>query len=75
MLSFYTVMVLTYTLEGERLQSKILFPSSQACSDALPDYQDHLYQFDRGAMAACDVTDLPSKSIRPRARPTTTTTP
>ena len=75
MLSFYTVMVITYALEGEFLQSKILFPSHEACSDALADYYEHIYKFDRASMAACDMTDIPSKSIRPRARPRTTTTP
>ena len=32
---FYTVLVLSYTLNGDYLQAKVIFPSARACGDAL----------------------------------------
>lgn len=69
MITYFTVMILTYHLDGERLQSKILFPSAQACGDALPLYHEPVYAFDKGSMAQCEVTDIISKTTRPKARP------
>jgi hypothetical protein len=69
MISYFTVMVLTYTIDGEPLQSKILFPSHRACSDAMIEVHKAVDQHFTGTMTQCSVTDIPSKSIRPKARP------
>lgn len=69
-MEYFTVMILTYTLAGEPLQSKILYTSHERCSNALTPIHDTLYPMDRGAMAQCNQTNIISKSIRPKARPT-----
>ena len=69
MLEFFTVMVLTYSYQGERLQSKILFPSLRACSAAMDTFHETLDANSPGTMTQCRITEIASKSIRPRARP------
>ena len=69
-MEYFTIMILTYTLAGEPFQSKILYTSYKRCGDALVSVHDTIYEMDRGAMAQCEITDIPSKSIRPKARPT-----
>jgi hypothetical protein len=69
MISYFTIMVLSYHVQGEYVQSRIVFPSAQACGDALPAYYEPVYAFDRDSMAQCEATGIASKSIRPKARP------
>jgi len=66
---FYTVLVLSYTLNGDYLQAKVIFPSAKACGDALPDYHDHVYAIDRNAIGQCLKTEVISASIKPKRRP------
>ena len=66
---FYTVLVLSYTLNGDYLQAKVIFPSARACGDALPDYYDHVYAIDRDAIGQCLKTEVMSASIKPKRRP------
>jgi len=66
---FYTVLVLSYTLNGDYLQAKVIFPSYRACGDALPDYHDHVYALDRNAIGQCLKTEVISASIKPRRKP------
>ena len=47
---FYTVLVLSYTLNGDYLQAKVIFPSARACGDALPAYYEPVYAIDRDAI-------------------------
>mgnify|MGYP003115475624 CR=1 FL=1 len=69
-MEFFTVLVLTYALNGHFIESKTVFPSQRACGDALPDYYEPIYKFDKESMGQCIVTDTVSKSIRPKMRPT-----
>jgi len=69
MLKFYTILILTYTANGDEFQSKILYPSWEACSEAIAPIYEPIREYFVETMAQCDVTDIPSKSIRPRARP------
>ena len=72
MITYYTVLILGYTLGGEYLQSKILFPNAKACGDALTAYYEPIRAFDRESVAQCYRTDTMSTTIlRPRARPQT----
>jgi hypothetical protein len=66
---FYTVLVLSYTLNGDYLQAKVIFPSARACGDALPDYHDHVYAIDRDAIGQCLKTEVISSSIKPKRKP------
>ena len=66
---FYTVLVLSYTLNGDYLQSKVIFPSARACGDALPAYYEPVYALDRNAIGQCLKTNTPSMSIKPKRKP------
>ena len=66
---FYTVLVLSYTLNGDYLQAKVIFPSYKACGDALPAYYEPMYAIDRDAIGQCLKTEVISVSIKPRKRP------
>jgi len=66
---FYTVLVLSYTLNGDHLQSKVIFPSARACGDALPAYYEQVYSLDRNAIGQCLKTDTLSVSIKPKRKP------
>ena len=69
MIEYFTIMILSYHVQGEYLQSRIIFPSAQACGDALPAYYEPIYAFDKDSMAQCERTNILSKTIRPKARP------
>jgi len=69
MMLFYTVLVLSYTLNGDHLQSKVIFPSARACGNALPAYYEHVYALDRNAIGQCLKTDTLSGSIKPKRKP------
>jgi len=69
MIKYFTIMVITYTANGEDLQSKVLFPSQRACGEALLFWHDEVEKHFPGAVAVCEKTDIPSASIRPKARP------
>lgn len=71
MVEFFTVLVLTYTVGGYEVQSRVLFPSATLCGDALPAYYEPIYAFDKNSMAQCERTNRMSKSIRPKLRPQT----
>jgi len=69
MMLFYTVLVLSYTLNGDHLQSKVIFPSARACGDALPAYYEPVYALDRNATGQCLKTNTPSMSVKPKRKP------
>jgi len=57
-------------VQGEELQSKILFPSRKTCGDAMDSIYEPVLAHWPNSMAQCDPTDIISKTIRPKARPT-----
>ena len=69
MIEFFAVMIITYSVAGEEVQSKIAFPSHQACSAAMDAFHDRINGHFPGAMTQCEQTHIISKSIRPKARP------
>ena len=66
---FYTVLVLSYTLNGDYLQSEVIFPSVKSCGDALPAYYEPVYSLDRNAIGQCLKTNTLSSSIKPKRKP------
>ena len=68
-MTYFTVLILAYSLGGEDLQSKILFPSARTCGDALTAYYEPIRAFDKNSSAHCVQTDVISNSFRPKARP------
>ena len=68
-MTYFTVLILSYTLAGEHLQSKILFPDPKSCGDALTAYYEPIRAFDKNSSAHCVETNVLSKSPRPKPRP------
>jgi len=68
-ISFFTILVLQYQVNGEELQSKILYPSLEVCIEAMEPVYEPIHKHFKNTLARCDATDIPSKSIRPQARP------
>jgi len=68
-IEYFTILMLTYSISGETLQSTTFFPSADACGDALPAYYEPVYAFDKNAIGQCKQTDVLSSTIRPKAKP------
>ena len=69
MVEYFTILMLTYSISGETLQSSTVFPSAEACGDALPAYYEPVYAFDKNAIGQCEKTDAVSVIIKPKPRP------
>ena len=73
-MTYWIALVLTYTVtsgvEEYEFKSSIYFPNRDLCSEASDVLYPIIYhKFSSNSMAHCIETDLPSTSIRPRARP------
>ena len=73
-MTYWVALVLTYVVSvgvnKYEVESKILFPSHKLCSKASDAVYPIIYNnFSRNSMAQCIETDLPSGSMRPKARP------
>jgi len=66
---YFTILMLTYSISGETVQSTTFFPSAGACGDALPAYYEPVYAFDKNAIGQCKKTDAMSVTIKPKPRP------
>lgn len=69
MVEYFTILMLTYSISGETVQSTTFFPSADACGDALPAYYEPVYAFDKNAIGQCKKTDAMSVTIKPKPRP------
>ena len=69
MLTFFTVLVITYSFNGEEVQSRLLYTSEWACSDALKRVEDFVDPDMEIEIAQCQRSDLISRSPRPKMRP------
>jgi hypothetical protein len=62
--------VVTSGVEEYEAKSSIYFPNRDLCSRAIDAIYPIIYhEFSRNSMAQCVETDLPSGSMRPKARP------
>lgn len=70
MIEFYTLMIITITVPGHgQMQSPLLYPSEQACGDALPAVYETIENHYPDSVGQCIVTNQMSASLRPKARP------
>jgi len=68
-MTFFTIMILTFTVPGHgEMQSALLYPSAQACGEALPAVYGTIRAHYPDSMGQCRPTRLLSASPRPRAR-------
>jgi hypothetical protein len=69
MTTFFTVLIITYAFNGEEVQSRILYTSEMACSDAMLSIEAALDPDLNVEMLQCKRSDLISRSPRPMDRP------
>jgi hypothetical protein len=69
MVEYFTVMIITYHVGEYLTDARIIFPTETQCSVALESMHDPIYSFDKKSSATCAVSDVMSKSIRPKLRP------
>ena len=62
------MLVIVYIMGGQTLEAKILFPSEDACWSVLLN-TDTIYNQINGQAGFCEVSDFPSKVVRPKIRP------
>jgi hypothetical protein len=73
-MTYWTVLVLTIFINGQEMQSRLLFPSMKACGDASSViYHTYVKTYFRNSVAQCEKSDIPSKGLgvsqRPKPRP------
>ena len=69
MTEFFTLMLITFTVPGHgEMQSVLLYPSQQACGEALPAVYESVRVHYPNSMAQCRPTRQLSASVRPKAR-------
>ena len=69
-ITYYTFMMLSYFVEGEKLEHSILFPSYDACSYSTEALFDIFGPHYEAVMLYCKGTNVMSKDIiKPRTRP------
>jgi len=73
---FYTLLVIEYVVEDQDVSTSVIFPSEQACYDAMGDgAMDDLYDviadtYGKEIMMYCKKTPFPSSEpIKPMPRP------
>ena len=69
MLTFFTLLVITYSLDGEEAQARILYTSEAACITAMEQVAPLLDPAITLEMVQCQKTTAISRSPRPKARP------
>jgi hypothetical protein len=73
-MTYWTVLVLTIFVNGQQMQSRLLFPSMKACGDASAViYHTYVKTYFTNSMAQCEKSAIPSKGLgisqRPKPRP------
>lgn len=76
MIEFFTVLVLTYHIDGEPWETKVVYDTEDRCQEAMdrrvmvPLYDQLMDLYGKDIMMSCHTTSLVSKEgPRPRARP------
>ena len=73
---FYTLLIIEYVVEDQNVATSVIFPSEEACYDAMGDgVMDNLYDiladtYGKDIIMYCKKTPFPSSEpINPRLRP------
>jgi hypothetical protein len=70
-MTFWTLLILTYPVLGADVESVLIFPSMEACGDAMPVVYEHIMESYPDSTARCVETAVLSSTPRPKARPWT----
>jgi len=70
MASFWTILVLIYgNSDNELFESKIIFPSLEACRASVESIYEPIYENYSDTRATCYETDKISSFVRPKPKP------
>ena len=74
MTTYWTILAITFTVNGEMMTSKLLFPTMKSCGAAMNVlYYDHIQTHFKESMAQCEKSELISSKLtklpRPKPRP------
>lgn len=69
MVTFFTVMVITFSLDTEEAQMRLLYTSEMACSDAMKTIETVVDPALEIEMLQCQRSEMMSRSPRPKSRP------
>lgn len=70
-MTYFFLLVLTYTFDGTTYVSQIAFKDQPSCANAMDEIFPTVRAEYHDSMAQCTATDTPSGfNIRPRSRPT-----
>lgn len=67
-MEFFHLLVIQYMVSGHRQETKIWFPSEDACWSVLVD-RNSLYDKINGEAGWCIDSEIPSKIVKPKLRP------
>jgi hypothetical protein len=67
-MEFFTLLTIAYVMNGHQLEAKIWFENESDCWSVLLK-NETLYDQINGEAGWCDVSEVPSKLIRPKIRP------
>lgn len=69
MVTFFTMMVITFSLDTEEAQMRLLYTSETACSDAMQTIETVVDPALHIEMLQCQRSEMMSRSPRPKSRP------
>ena len=75
MLEFFTVLVLTYHIQGEPWETKVLYDTEDRCQEAMdrgvlmPLYRQLTDLYGNDTIMRCHTSSFISKEIRPKMKP------
>ena len=67
-MEYFTMLTIVYVMGGQPLEAKILFASEDDCWSVLLN-TDTIYDQINGQAGFCEVSDILSKLVRPKAKP------
>ena len=67
-MEFYTLLTIVYSIAEHSMQFSVWFPSEAECWDVLLG-TGTIYDQVNGEAGFCEVSDIPSKMVKPKARP------
>jgi len=65
----WVLLIALYTIDGEPVESRLLFPNQSDCSDAISSMQQILSRSYDDVAVLCQRTNILSSTVRPVARP------
>lgn len=76
MIEYFTALVISYSVQDYKIETTVWFESERHCQTAMDSGStDGLYNFlydyyGNDIMAVCHVSEVKSKNVRPKLRPT-----